>query len=396
MAMLTSCNVDDNTATDTAHCPPLIVEFLETKFGPVDRIEQAKSAQQQVLLVAAARRNVAVRRWKGGSRWWNLHQAGHPEQLARSEVAGYRIARRCLGQSIRIPEVLHFDRTDLWAVLEHVGDIESLDDAWTAGMIKTRMEFGFLEPHPRWGRVPVDEAVEYALTVLRSVTLPLHRWMNDVDHSTIPDIEDLSGWKEGGYTFAFMIKIYRNAYKHMENALEKVSVEQSTDLRLSRELTLLQMTIQQLEQDALRLDPPSLPPVLWHMDCQPQNLLFARSQAGRPLKIASVLDWEEAAYADPRFELLLLGRKVCANRAQADKIWKVYQEELPQLKLGPIEPWLKLETVHSLTTLLLQSMDLLGGGRSPWETKPDLRGKIERESRRLVVYADWTVFDDDV
>jgi hypothetical protein len=33
--------------------------------------------------------------------------------------------------------------------------------------------------------------------------------------------------------------------------------------------------------------------------------------------------------------------------------------------------------------LLLQSMDLLGGGRSPWETKPDLWGKIQREFCRL-------------
>jgi hypothetical protein len=95
------------------------------------------------------------------------------------------------------------------------------------------------------------------------------------------------------------------------------------------------------------------------------------------------LDWEEAAFADPRFELLLLCRKVCANRSQADEVWKVYREELPQPNLGSVEPWLKLETVHSLTTLLLQSMDLLGGGRNPWETKPDLWGKIQREFYRL-------------
>ena len=53
-------------------------------------------------------------------------------------------------------------------------------------------------------------------------------------------------------------------------------------------------------------------------------------------------------------------------------------------EVGPIEPWLRLETVHSLCTLLLQAMDFLGGGRSPWETKPDLWGKIDRERQRLV------------
>jgi hypothetical protein len=51
--------------------------------------------------------------------------------------------------------------------------------------------------------------------------------------------------------------------------------------------------------------------------------------------------------------------------------------------LGDIEPWLKLETVHSLTTLVMQSMNLLGGGRNGWENKPDLDQKIQREFARL-------------
>eukprot|EP00970_Alexandrium_tamarense_P013491 scaffold3435_cov249-Alexandrium_tamarense.AAC.3 len=54
------------------------------------------------------------------------------------------------------------------------------------------------------------------------------------------------------------------------------------------------------------------------------------------------------------------------------------------MEIGPLEPWLKLETVHSLCTLMLQGTDLLGGGRNPWETKPDLWGKIDRERQRLV------------
>jgi thiamine kinase-like enzyme len=138
-----------------------------------------------------------------------------------------------------------------------------------------------------------------------------------------------------------------------------------------------------------------LPPVLCHMDCQPQNLLFVKcattslSPTASPkpddpvlrVEVSSVLDWEEAAYADPRFELLLLCRKVCANRSQADRVWETYRRELPQPHLGPIDPWLRLETVHSLTTLLLQAMKV--GGRSPWESQPDLWGKIQREFQRL-------------
>ncbi|NJM93456.1 MAG: DUF2851 family protein, partial [Cytophagales bacterium] len=71
-------------------------------------------------------------------------------------------------------------------------------------------------------------------------------------------------------------------------------------------------------------------------------------------------DWEETAYADPRFELLLLCRKVCANREQADFIWQYYSNQIniclthddgyDVIQLGSITPWLKLEAIHSITT----------------------------------------------
>jgi hypothetical protein len=157
-----------------------------------------------------------------------------------------------------------------------------------------------------------------------------------------------------------------------------------------------------------------LAPVLVHMDLQPQNLIFRRNARtderaidddtpdSDSATIFSVLDWEDTAWADPRFELLLLCRKVCANRQQAERIWSEYdtamiiteEEEVESSNsncrvhhhekqnvhsLGPIDPWLQLETVHSVTTILLQSMDLLNGGRNPWETKNDLWGKLQRE-----------------
>ncbi|KAI2503793.1 hypothetical protein MHU86_10687 [Fragilaria crotonensis] len=136
----------------------------------------------------------------------------------------------------------------------------------------------------------------------------------------------------------------------------------------------------------LNVEVSTIKPVAWvlvHMDCQPQNLIFHRCE--NHTFISSVLDWEEAAYADARFELLLMGRKVCANRKQADTIWETYEAEC-QL-LGDIEPWLRLEAIHSITTLTLQSLNLLGGGRNPWESNPDLWQKIERDSIVSLVLA---------
>ena len=115
--------------------------------------------------------------------------------------------------------------------------------------------------------------------------------------------------------------------------------------------------------------PPPLPPVLCHMDLQPQNLAFKRD-CDHNCFVASVMDWEEACYADPRFELLLICRRVLANREQAETLWQSYSMFVQQLSsslslrsksrihwtVGSIEPWLKLESVHSLCTLSLQAM----------------------------------------
>lgn len=521
------------TRDSVSPCPTEILEFLSTKVGAVAvqhvQIQELQSAQQQVLLLSffdsneqegcpcqiteadadadadadpaspewkqalqAGNNRLIVRIWKGASRWWNLHQQHPSEQrqpsspplsapandqilrpahaLARSEVAGYRVARLALHSTaandsdstensnnwnslrIRIPTVLAFslelsdndaDVNDAaqnscastlstkitmkhpWAVMEYVGAQSTLytgnglcewDDSWTAGMTKVRDEFGFSEPHPRWGRVPVDQSLDYALAVLRQVTLPLHRYCIQHSHAeqlqpamrglagvqttttTSPSREEFSLLR--GYNYPDMVQLYDTAHGRMKHVLRDsssspLSMDNTEDAKLHRAVDLLGQVIRQLYEESAELGKNStpssplttsfLPPVLVHMDCQPQNLLFARRPKGenrRPL-IVSVLDWEEAALADPRFELLLICRKVCANRSQADQVWNAYRDELPQPNLGSIEPWLKLETVHSLTTLLLQSMDLLGGGRSPWETKPDVWGKIQREFFRL-------------
>jgi hypothetical protein len=210
-----------------------------------------------------------------------------------------------------------------------------------------------------------------------------------------------------GYTFDYMVSVY-------ERALESIAAMAKTPAdggsgggcdtpgasRFSRAEGRLEEGVRSLRRQAARRPDgrpaiPPLDPVLCHMDYQPQNLQFS---ARDPSHISAVLDWEEAAYGDPRFDLLLLGRKVCANEEQARTVWEEYNrtawEESPPGdadgtdrtserpdRLGPLEPWLHLETVHSLASLLLQAAG--EGGRSPWETKPDLWGKIERELVRL-------------
>ena len=332
-------------------------------------------------LVVAGGNRLVVRQWRGSARWWNLNRNDEsPVSLARAEVSAYRIAYKSLPH-LALPKVLHFEpSTDdyPWAIFSYVGEESVHFDenrqftmTWVESMIKVRHEFGFDEPHPRWGRVPVDDAVTYALKVLRAVTIPLHQ------HLSVDSDQEWRDLIRNGHatTFADMLVVYEDAHALMMTACTNAGPSNKKLLGVTD--CIGKCTIH-LRAEASNIKP--LSSVLVHMDCQPQNMIFHRSE--NETHVASVLDWEEAAYADPRFELILLGRKVCANRAQANMIWKTYEDECQTL--GDIEPWLRLETMHSIITLVLQSMNLAAGGRNPWETQPDLWGKIERELHRLV------------
>jgi len=140
--------------------------------------------------------------------------------------------------------------------------------------------------------------------------------------------------------------------------------------------------------------------VLCHCDLQPQNLIFwteeppwsaSESTSLDIPNVACILDWEEASWADPRFELILLCRKVCANMEQATSVWIYYVNRVAawasahgigSMDVGRIEPWLKLEAVHSLAILLLQTQNLSGRG-AQWEDKANLLSKMDREFSRL-------------
>jgi hypothetical protein len=240
--------------------------------------------------------------------------------------------------------------------------------------------------------------------VLDQVIFPLHLGSKDAlrhlnDETARADLKEFPC-----YTYQAMITKYEQVYQTLMEHL--VSAHYHQDQQQQQEVQHFQRWdgIMALIQDAIyhvlptnysdfivNLEPPLLPSlVLVHLDLQPQNLLFSRRLDAEKIdsgsnhhnsRVSSVLDWEDAAIADPRFELLLLGRKVCATREQAEVVWKLYGDKM-KVNLGPLKPWLQLETCHSILTLLLQSMNLLNGGRNPWETSKDLWGKLEREMAR--------------
>lgn len=484
----------------------------------LQEISEAKSAQQQVYILKfvesqsynmhcinnewdnalrLGHNRLVLRIWRGGSRWWNLNRNESPLELARSEISGYKIARKafetCRAErndksntdpytSIKagarmmpkIPRVLHFhvppapDESTVvepppqttgtsnslcWAVLEYVGADETdrlatatdqhqaqtgddscdetrkvfVDRSYLEGMITIRKEFGFDEPHPRWGRVPVEKVLDYAQLILREVLLPLHNHLGREDCDSLAPDEDVK-------TFLGMVQVYQKAWNDVANTLPDLQhPNQTTESRLEECLRKLEEGVAALNRFATVDGIPCLDPVLLHLDLQPQNLIFRKpsdsAQAGgcnmqsqsqaqqhdlvwkeqQQPSVFSVLDWEDAAWGDPRFDLVLLCRKVCANKGQADAIWSEYARTIaattapcensdepppPPDRLGPIEPWLLLETVHSIATMLLQSTDLLNGGRNPWETKKDLWGKLQREFLRLKGYETLELCED--
>jgi hypothetical protein len=485
-------------------CPGHITDYVErlASFGAqkatVASVDEVKSAQQRVFILslhfeadrsrdrkeaaspsvcsnascdriqrALSKGNgkIVARIWKGSARWWNLNtnDASGARRgvgnIARSEIAGYRMARAAISAShaslacttssendmVIIPDVIYFscdyrgdkannvetvehrheeeEEEDPWAILSYVGD-ESLyfqrndsisspicsspwvcDGQYAKDMVKIRHEFGCDEPHPRHGRVKEDQALNYAMQVMDSVVFPLQgAFFSSTDdgrncNKMSEEEEDLTVLGKPGnlkpkpFRFMDMVAIYRDAAKKISDSMQ---VPDAIDPKVGALIAALNICIENLNNEAkscpfLSDNGELLPASLCHMDLQPQNLILRRHKgeeydANEVPFVSSVLDWEEACYADPRFEVLLMARKVCANREQADLLWKHYSHRLERkhnLIVGPIDPWLKLETVHSITTLLLQSMDLVGGGRNPWESKPDLLGKIVREFARL-------------
>ena len=301
-------------------------------------------------------------------------------------------------------------------------------------MTKIRREFGFEEPHPRHGRVPTDECLEYAMMILNDVVVPIQSYFFMMETSN-KDSFDSQWLFENLRSIGFvdckqpiqtvkpfqyhdMIEVYRDALNRLVNVNALRKEDGGNDEKMDFMIRLLDKCVEALGYTWTAGTPPPLPPVLCHMDLQPQNLFFRHSSkksdavinehggqhknkqyhSAEDCSVASIMDWEEACYADPRFELLLICRKVLASREQAEQLWQSYSNRIRHMSqcifskrmknahwdVGSLEPWLKLETVHSLCTLLLQAMDLLGGGRNPWESTSDLWGKIDRERRRLV------------
>jgi Phosphotransferase enzyme family len=402
--------------------------------------------------------SVVVRIWVGSSRWWNCHHSAK-EDISLQEVYGYNLAHHIFSKGVdqpstkmRLPRVLYYSKNESslhqrpWAILEYVGPLSRhfanadsdrsegpsvvLDTTYIDSMIPVRMEYGYDEPHLRWGRLPVDRCIEYATNVLDSFIVPLHSHF--YYNSATGDILEprlkfahRPNTMDKPISYQAMVQFYSAKYDefiepNIPNARStpthigcKVPTPDMNKVPSTNYKHLLYEASQKVKEaiDTLTYESknvypiPKLTSVLCHLDLQPQNVLFATTTQ-RPTGTASVpflvsvLDWEEAAYADPRFELLLLCRKVCANVEQANVIWHLYTQRMqnqynatgphPSIELGPIEPWLKLETVHSITTLLLECVAGGGRGKRAESNAPPaasvngkIFGKMQREFRRL-------------
>ena len=383
---------------------------------------------------------LVLRIWQGGARWWNLNSNGKDAclLLANAEVAGYRLARKAFDlyyksyqkghpldfPRICIPEVLLFERggggsNNPWAIFSYVKDMNVISeetirvvqnwqvcDDFIHDMVKVRKEFGFDEPHPRHGRVCVEHALEYAAHLLEDAIIPMHTIFFDVENNAAKEpslreeIRDLNtnNFRRSGIAIKYldMVKLYQE--QTCQIIAERSSDCQNQSDRMGVFIAAIEGFIEKLVLEANTVDAFPLPSVLCHLDLQPQNMILCKSKSNNITsttvpRVASILDWEESCYADPRFELLLVCRKIVANRKQADAIWdsySTYVNDLFHFNVGPIDPWLRLESVHNLLGFCMQGMGLLEGGRNPWEEKSDLLNKIHREMQRLQIDLGWS------
>lgn len=401
--------------------------------------------------IKEANGHLVLRIWKGASRWWNLNANVQQSclDLASSEVIGYKLAReafklyysKCSAkndqegifrhQRICIPQMLYFQSNksasqkqpkNPWAIFSFVKEINIITnempiseseqnlkfcDEFIDNMVKIRKEFGFDEPHPRHGRVCVENALEYAMHVLDTAVLPMQSIFfsfflkesrgspidphlgieEDIFNKIRSDTNSLSGHnvRRTGQpvNYSDMILLYQEQIRHIRKVIQENQTEMASLVEY------LENCIQRLLSEEEIVKEYPLAPVLCHMDLQPQNMILCQTtKLPTPTipMIASILDWEESCYADARFEILLICRKVLANREQADSLWHHYSERVKAtagFSVGPIEPWLRLESVHTLLTMCMQGMNLLQGGRNPWEEESDLLKKIDRELYRL-------------
>jgi hypothetical protein len=270
--------------------PVHILDFLRAHLGQWEgvSISAAKSAQQQVWILTLGpphtvaddscwrhaleqgRRRLVVRLWKSGRRWWNLNHDDRCDlySAAISEVTAYRLAREALtavsgSKGLRIPRVLHFsvpvENENPWAILEYVGEhstlfeeASDLDSSWIDSMVQVRTEFGFSEPHPRWGRVPVDKALTFARHVLFTVMVPLHTYQQQQQIAEaasrfigldFPKHTENSTTR--GYRFMDMVNIY---HEKLSIILKQVCLQ---DKRSQVHIQLLEKAIVFLEQEGL-------------------------------------------------------------------------------------------------------------------------------------------------
>lgn len=259
---------------------------------PLRGVESAQQEMHELRLPAPVGRLV-LRVWRASSRFASLgvtrrspdpkcralHRlAREPAAVAKIEVAGYRLARAAV-PGLEIPEVLLFREGEgggpafaLFRFVEAPGP--------EPRMVKARLEFGAEEEHLRHGRLPSAAVLPYCSDLIAAFLLPLaHRCWSEPPAPQIPRT-----------TTPDLLAAYAAASSLLSSRLLP-----SSPPPLRAAVPSLPPLLSRLS--SLLPDLPPLPPTLVHLDLQPQNLLFG------PAGIVGVLDFEEAAVADPRLEV---------------------------------------------------------------------------------------------
>ncbi|GMI45001.1 hypothetical protein TrCOL_g9319 [Triparma columacea] len=420
-----------NSSSIPSSTPTIIPQtYLDTLKDVVEgtlRFEELKSAQHKVYKVQYEVKGgggeggglvtSVLRVYVGASSWWNLYLDSCPSDLlppaeiSTSEHLCYTLTQKYYDQAPpsfgpRSPSMRTFQPSVLgsssnWLSLSYVPHTPF------PHMIPDRVEFGFLEPHPRHGRLEPRDCLGYCCMVLEGYFYRVCK----------------GAWKEGGGKGEVNP---RDVVGRVEKVMKEVEGRGVGGGRAEE----VKRMASELGRDYFagveewrgggeegandggersEKTVPYLPPVVVHCDLQPQNLCLGTAQdvGGERREgtwtrredndtttttttyfIEGVVDYEEARFADPRFELMFMCRRVCCDLEQASIVWGMFSEfsKGEGWEVGGLEGWMKLECLVTLAGCVVR-----GSGMGEEWIKKEGRGEGRQDQEE-----EWRKYEREI